>query len=382
MSLKFLWAALLIAAIFALFATVPSPASADTTAPYAQSSSCLGSGGFCENSIFGCRYKGEVSLGRKDCGFLKNCCTTPAAKIITPPTFTPIPSPAVLSSCSDAGGVCESSIFGCRISGEVNLGRKDCGTWTNCCKPAAPKSVCGNGICETGAGKENYLNCPADCPKPCKDCHMTATPTATPKVTATPAKTPTPASTSCTSKSDGTYCDYYPCITGIGGGKCPGYCKSGACVSGTPTSVCQAHWVNGHAACGKIGKKCIASTCTAGCDDIPSGPGSCECTATCAGVAPTPAPVPTATPSCSDTDTASPSTTTMAVFNYGVKGTCTDTGPAAVCKSGCTDKCASVGEGVVGGTLNEYYCYANRCYSKSYSCPSTQKCSNGACVPK
>ncbi len=91
----------------------------------------------------------------------------------------------------------------------------------------------------------------------------------------------------------------------------------------------------------------------------------------------TPTPVPTATPSCSDTDT-----TTTGPGAYDRTGTCTDTGSTAVCASGlCADVCQSSSEGVVGGTLNEYYCYAKRCYMKSYSCPATQKCSGGACIP-
>ncbi len=92
-------------------------------------------------------------------------------------TKTPTPSPSTStssgSSCSSAGGVCRYyTIFYC-YSGESNVGRKDCGYLQTCCTPGAPiipakgGGKCNNnGVCETGAGGESYLNCPADCPKP------------------------------------------------------------------------------------------------------------------------------------------------------------------------------------------------------------------------
>lgn len=229
-------------------------------------------------------------------------------------------------------------------------------------------------FCTSGAEAScgsSVISCPSG--YTCSDgaCRTAATPTPVPAATASCSDTDTTATGpgaydvkgTCTDTGSTKICPYGcddACASGnenkVGGQLNEYYCYSKRCYlkqeSCSSTQMCSSG-------------RCVASTApTSTPTAVPTK---------------TPTPAPTATPSCSDTDTTSTGTT--AVFNYDVKGTCTDTGSTAVCASGCADVCQSSSEGVFGGTLNEYYCYAKRCYLKSYSCSSTQMCSSGACVP-
>lgn len=270
--------------------------------------------------------------------------STPAPTPIptTPTALTPTPTP--VTSCTDtdngndryAKGTCTPA-----------TGKTCDDTGSSSCADYCPNenSVRDYHCGSSGGCIYNDLSCPSGCSDGA--CRTAPTPTSTP--------TPVPATT-CTTPTTTNIFKKETCadITGAHPDACvvegategtinQFYCDAGQCKK--ITGSCSA------------GYKCQSGAC------VPTVP------------KPTSSPVSTATPSCSETD---------GQFDYLTKGTCTDAGPSAICPSGftvCEDKCATGSEGVAGGTLNEYYCYAKRCYLKSQSCTSTQKCADGKCVP-
>lgn len=73
-------------------------------------------------------------------------------------------------------------------------------------------------------------------------------------------------------KCEGSSCFCYTLQT------CDEECKLGKCI--VPTA-CQAKGATGDAACATIGRSCVSSTCSGGCDAASTVEGSCGCTATC-----------------------------------------------------------------------------------------------------
>ncbi len=190
-----------------------------TPAPSATGSSCSSAGGVCRYYTGFYCYSGEGDVGKKDCGFGQTCCKkAAAAPKVTPtktpastsvPTKTPTSIPSTTTTCGDSW--CGTLSRSCQPT-EKCVSTKLAWFFRsyNCVEDPAcggggggAPPACGNGICETGTGKESYLNCPADCPKPISYYYKTQ-----PNITSTVSKCPdgTPRFT-CSNSTPGKYCD-------------------------------------------------------------------------------------------------------------------------------------------------------------------------------